>query len=480
MMKNCFNSEFVCNNDCKIILYMERGGLFMRLFFVIFSFYFVSVLSAQDNVIDRVEWVVGDKAILRSDIEEAMTFWIENDRKFDGDPYCVVGEDLAVQQLFIHQAGIDSVVVKEMDVMKEVDSAMERMLSRAGSKEKLEEYLEKSYTEIREMYYEYYETLMLTNAVRRNIIGDVKVSPSLVRKFYDNLPDDSIPFVPTQVEVQIITQKPEIELEEIDRIKSELRGYAERVNNGETSFSTLALLYSEDKASARVGGELEFMGRGELAPEFASVAFNLTDPNKVSKIVETEYGYHIIQLIEKRGDRVKVRHILRTPQVSAKNVDLMLARLDTIREDIDSGLFSFEAGAAEISHDKDTRNNNGIMFYSQDGISNSKFEFQDLPVEIAAVVEKMKVGEVSKPFVMVQQNGSTVCAIVRLKSKTEGHKANMKDDYDYLKQLYTAKVGEDKVNKWIKNKQKTTYVRVNEENRNCKFLYPDWNFYDDK
>lgn len=441
---------------------------------------FVTLLSAQENVIDRVEWVVGDKAILRSDIEGAIDFWVQENRKFEGDPYCVVGEDLAVQQLFIHQAGLDSINVGQMDVMKEVDRALEGMIARAGTKEKLEEYMGKTYSQIREMYFEYFENMMLTESVRKNIIGDIKVSPALVRKYYNTLPVDSIPYIPMQVEVQIITQKPEIEIEEIERVKSELRGYAERINNGETSFSTLALLYSEDKGSARSGGELPFGGRGEWAPEFAAVAFNLTDPNKVSQVVETEYGFHIIQLIEKRGDRVKVRHILRKPRVSDESITAMLARLDSIKEDISNGLFTFDEGASQISHDKDTRNNNGVMFFSEQGMSHSKFELQNLPVEVAAAVERMKVGEISKPFVMEQSNGTTVCAIVKLKSRVEGHKANMRDDYDYLKQLYSAKMGEEKVSKWIKEKQKKTYVRVNRDRRNCKFLYPDWNFYDEQ
>ena len=439
---------------------------------------FVTLSSAQENVIDQVEWVVGDKAILRSDIESAIDFWVQENRRFDGDPYCVVGEDLAVQQLFIHQAGLDSIDVSELDVMKEVDRIMESNISRAGSKEKLEEYLGQSYSQIREMYYEYVENQMLTESVRRKIIGDIKVSPALVRKFYNSLPEDSIPYIPAQFEVQIITQKPEIEIQEIERVKSELREYAERINNGETSFSTLALLYSEDKGSARLGGELPFSGRGEWAPEFSAVAFNLTDPNKVSKIVETEFGFHIIQLMEKRGDRVKVRHILRKPQVSENSIMTMLARLDSIKEDISDGRFTFEEGASEISHDKETRNNNGVMFYNEQGMSYSKFELQNLPVEVAAAVENMKVGDVSKPFIMEQRNG-TVCAIVKLKSRVDGHKANMRDDYDYLKQLYSAKMGEEKVAKWIKEKQKTTYVRINKENRNCKFLYPDWKFYDE-
>ncbi|MBR5150596.1 MAG: peptidylprolyl isomerase [Bacteroidaceae bacterium] len=459
---------------------MKCNKVFGRLFLVALCLCHVANVFAQDNVIDRVEWVVGDKAILRSDIESAIDFWVENDRRFDGDPYAIVGEDLAVQQLFIHQAGLDSIVVGEMDIMRRVDAQMEKSTLRAGSKEKLEEYLEMSSAQIREMYYDHFKNSMLTDAVREKIIGDIKVSPSLVRKYYNTLPDDSIPYMPALVEVQIITQTPEIEQEEIERIKSELREYTERINNNETSFSTLALLYSEDGA-ARFGGELNFMGRGELAPEFAAVAFNLTDPNKVSKIVETEFGFHIMQLIEKRGDKVKVRHIVRKPQVSQNSIRQMLARLDTIREDIDSGRFTFEMGATQISHDKDTRNNNGVMFNSEQGIvTNSKFELQDLPVEVASAVAGMKVGEISKPFVMVKENGSTVCAIVKLKNRIEGHKANMRDDYEYLKELYAVKMGEEKVARWIKEKQKTTFVRINKEYRNSKFVYPDWRFYDEE
>lgn len=171
---------------------------------------------------------------------------------------------------------------------------------------------------------------------------------------------------------------------------------------------------------------------------------------------------------------------MRKPRVSDESITAMLARLDSIKEDISNGLFTFDEGASQISHDKDTRNNNGVMFFSEQGMSHSKFELQNLPVEVAAAVERMKVGEISKPFVMEQSNGTTVCAIVKLKSRVEGHKANMRDDYDYLKQLYSAKMGEEKVSKWIKEKQKKTYVRVNSDRRNCKFLYPDWKFYDEQ
>lgn len=433
---------------------------------------------AQDNIIDRVEWVVGDKAILRSDIEEAIQYWLSNDRKFESDPYCVVGEDLAVQQLFLHQAVLDSIVVDETQIMRMVDRQMDVLLQRTGSMEKAEEYLKMSSSQIREMYREQLYNMNTMSRMKEKIVGEIKVTPALVRRFYESLPQDSIPYVPTHVEVQILTLEPELDRDEVERVKSDLRDYTDRINSGETSFSTLAILYSQDPGSARLGGELGFTGRSHLAPEFANVAFNLTDPSKVSKIVETEYGFHIIQLIEKRGDKVNVRHILRVPRLSNKNIKDNLVKLDSIATDIKNDLFSFEEAVLHLSDDKDTRNNHGIMFNKM--TSAPRFEMQELPVDVARAIDGLNAGEISSPFTLRLDNGKTVCAIAKLKSKVEGHKATPKDDYDTLKELYKSVKSEEKVQQWIENKQKTTYVRVNRESRDCKFLYPGWVFYDDK
>ena len=435
-------------------------------------------ISAQDNVIDRVEWVVGDKAILRSDIEESIRYWISQGRKFDADPYCVVGEDLAVQQLFLHQAAIDSVEVDETRIMRQVEAQMDYVTQEIGSKEKLEEYFDKNSAEIREMYREQLYNMEMMDAMKRKLVGDIKVSPSMVRRFYESLPKDSLPFIQERVEVQVITLEPELDIEEVERVKSELRDYTERITSGETSFSTMALLYSEDPGSARRGGELDFRGRGELQPEFATVAFSLTDPNKISKIVETEYGFHIIQLIEKRGDRVKVRHILRQPNQSSENIKKMLLRLDSISADIKDAKFTFEEGAGVISHDKDTRNNYGIMYNKEN--ASSHFSLEELPVDVARVVDGLEVGEISQPFAWVLDNGKTVCAIAKLKSRTQAHQATIKDDYVTLSSMYQAKLSDERIQEWIREKQKTTYVRINKDNRSCEFKYPHWQFYEEK
>lgn len=446
--------------------------------YVLVALFPLNYVTAQDNVIDRVEWVVGDKAILRSDIEETIRYWMSTGRKFEGDPYCVVGEDLAVQQLFLHQAAIDSIEVDETQIMRQVDAQMDYVIQEIGSKEKLEEYFDKNSAEIREMYREQLYNMEMMEMMKSKLVGDIKVSPSLVRRFYESLPKDSLPFIQEQVEVQIITLEPEITEEETERVKSELRDYTERILNGETSFSTMALMYSEDPLSARRGGELDFKGRGELAPEFAAVAFNLTDPNKVSKIVETEYGFHIIQLVEKRGDRVKVRHILRKPTYSNDNIKKMLLRLDSISTDIKDEKFTFDEAVAVISQDKDTRNNYGIMYNRN--TASSHFTFEELPVDVARVIDGLKVGELSQPFTWVRENGKTVCAIAKLKSRTDAHLATINDDYEALSMMYKTQLSNERIQEWIRTKQKSTYVRINSDNRSCEFKYPGWEFYEEK
>ena len=444
--------------------------------FALLALFSLGEAKAQDNVIDRVEWVVGDKAILRSDIEESIRYWLSTGRRFDGDPYCVVGEDLAVQQLFLHQAALDSIEVDETMIMRKVDAQMEYVIQQIGSKEKLEEYFDKNSSEIREMYREQLYNMEMMEMMKSKLIGDIKVSPSLVRRYYESLPKDSLPFIQEQVEVQIITLEPEVTEEEIERIKSELREYTDRIMSGETSFSTMALMYSEDPGSARRGGELDFAGRGEFDPAFATVAFNLTDPNKISKIVESEYGFHIIQLMEKRGDRVKVRHILRKPERSADSIKKMLLRLDSISTDIKEGKFTFEEAAGVLSDDKDTRNNYGIMYNRN--TASSQFFLEELPVDVARVIEKLEVGELSQPFAWVLDNGKTVCAVAKLRSRTEAHLATINDDYETLSMMYRSELGNKRLQDWIKEKQKNTYVRINRDSRNCEFMYPDWQFYE--
>lgn len=452
------------------------GLKFLRIYACLLFVLIASAVGAQNNVIDEVVWVVGDEAILKSDVEnERLNAQYEN-RRFDGDPYCVIPEELAVQKLFLHQAEIDSVEVSDQEVLQRVEQRTSWLIDQFGSKEKLEEYYNKSYTQIREMLRDNIREGMRVQQMQQKIIGDIKLTPAEVRNYFSKLPKDSIPFVPTQVEVQIIELMPKISEREIERVKAQLREYADRVNKGETSFSILARFYSQDPGTAARGGEGGFTGRGELVPEFANVVFNLTDPKKVSKVFETEFGYHIAQLIEKRGDRVNYRHILLRPEVDKKDIDAALARLDSIGDDIRKAKFSFDDAATWLSQDKDTRNNHGLLANPQN--STSRFEMQQLASlisqDVAKVVEKMQIGEISKAFTMINSKGKEVCAIVKLKNRIDGHKATITEDYQRLKSMVTAKRSEEKIQKWIVEKQKNTYVRINPTWRNCDFKYPGW------
>ena len=309
------------------------------------------------------------------------------------------------------------------------------------------------------------------------------MTPSDVRAYFKNLPQDSIPFVPTAVEVEIITRTPRILPEEISRVKDELRNFTERVNKGETTFATLARLYSEDPGSARQGGEMDYMGRGMLDPAFANVAFNLTDPKKISKIVETEFGFHIIQLVDKRGDKIKVRHILIKPKVTEGEVNRTLSQLDSVatklRKDsfyVNDEKLSFGDAATFISDDKDTRNNRGLMAFvdPMSGSLSSRFQMKNLPTEVARVIEGMKVGDVSKPFRMINKRGKTVCAIVRLRNRINGHRATITEDYQVMQNIVLAKERKDFIHNWVVNKIKKTYVWMKDRYKKGKYEYEGW------
>ena len=432
---------------------------------------------AQNSVIDEVVWVVGDEAIYKSEVEEARLEAQRRGIQWDGDPYCLIPEQLAVNKLFLNQAELDSIFATDDDVSQMVEYYLKEMINDAGSEEKLEEYYNgMTIDQIRSRLYETRRQEYVISKVRDKIMSRVKVTPAEVRRYLKDIPADEIPSIPTQVEVQIITLDPVIPQEEIDAVKAELREYIDRVQSGEVSFSTLARLYSEDPGSARNGGDCGFFGRGEMVPEFSAVAFNMTDPSKISKIVETEYGFHILQFVERLGDRVRVRHILRKPRIPMESVNNCLGRLDTIAQNIRNGNHTFEFCVAAYSQDKDTRNNNGLMSYrpspSEPGIS--KFEMQQLPQDVAKVIDKMHVGEISDPFVMQMSNGKTTCAVVKLKSKINGHRANMADDYEILYEMVSGIRKQEALEKWIREKQRTTYVRISEGWNDCDFKYPGW------
>ena len=490
------NDKWEMRNGCVMgkVFYDNGRWLVMILSFVICHLSFSRVAAQTDslqNIVDEVVWVVGDEAILKSDIEVTRIQSSMEGIRWSGDPDCAIPEQIAVQKLFLHQAVIDSVDkdVTENDIAAEIESRIEYMVDQVGSREKLEEYRKQSLSQIRQSMHDELRDQLLIQRMKQKLVQDIAVTPAEVRRYFKDLPEDSIPFVPTVVEVQMITQMPVIAPEEINRVKEELREYTDRVNKGETSFSTLARLYSEDPGSRRNGGEMDYVGRGVLDPAFAAVAFNLTDPTKVSKIVESEFGFHIIQLVDKRGDKVKVRHILRKPVVDEKAIEKSLAFLDSVVADVHAGVpperlkplftdkpYTFEDAVSFFSDDKDTRSNYGLMAnVSENGqLKSSRFEMQELPPEVARVVDTLEVGQVSAPFTMINKRGKTVCAVVKLKNRIPGHKANITEDFQVMKESVLGQRRTQYLHDWVVKKIKSTYVRLNEQYHDCKFEYEGW------
>lgn len=427
------------------------------------------LMTAQNNIAEEVAWIVDDEAIYKSDIEEQYQQLQYERTPIDGNPYCVIPEQIAIDKLFLHQAKIDTIEVPNSTVQQSVDARINYFIANLGSKEKVEEYFRKPIPEIREQLMNTVRDQYTIQQVQSSLTKNVKATPSDVRKFYNSIPKDSLPLIQKQVEVEIITINPIIPQQEIDEVKSRLRDYAQRVNNGESDFSTLALLYSED-GSAMSGGEIGFKSRNDLVPEYANVAFNLNDPKKVSKIVETEFGYHIIQLIEKRGDRINTRHILLKPKVNQKDLDSAVVKLDSLRKDILANKYTFEQAALYVSQDKDSRNNKGLMMNPQ--THTTLFEMADLPDEIGKVVDKLQVGEISEPFIAINKsNNRQQVAMVKLVRRIEAHKADLAEDFQVLKDMYENKRKAEIIDEWVKEKQKKTYVHISEGWRNCEFKY---------
>lgn len=433
----------------------------------------LAALSVQAQVIDEVIWVVGDEAILRSEVEEERLRAQYEGTPIPGDPYCYIPEQLAIQKLFLHQAVLDSIEANESSVNHQVEMRLNYYINQIGSKEKMEEYFRKSSSEIREEMLTTVRNQMIIQQMQQKLTADIKPTPADIRRYYNTLPADSIPMMPAQVEVQILSFEPPVPTEETERIKQRLREFTERVQNGSADFSMLARLYSEDTESAKRGGELGFVGRGQLVTEFADVAFNLNDPKRVSRIVQTEYGYHIIQLIEKKGERINCRHILLRPRISANDKIRAIERLDSIRGLIVADSIQFEQAVIQYSEDKNTVMNAGLMINPNTG--SSRFEYQELAPEIAKQIYNLKEGELSQPFVMMDaQKNREVCAIVRVNKKTDVHRANLKDDFQAIKAMLEQKMSADFIHDWILKKQQTTFVQIDPEWQGCEFEYPNW------
>ena len=431
----------------------------------------VSATYAQQQVIDKIVAVVGKNIIMQSDIEEQyMQYRLQGGIKGSASSIrCEILEDLLFRKLMLNQAELDSIEVTDAQIESEMDYRIRYYLAQLGSQEKVEKYFNKTMSEIKDELRTIIRDQKMIEEVQRKIVDGVSATPSDVREFFASIPNDSIPMVSAQYEIAELVKKPPITLDEKLEVKDRLYGLRSRILKGER-FSTMALLYSEDPGSAKKGGELGFKGRGELVPEFEAAAFALKD-GEISEVVETEYGYHIIQMIERRGDYVNVRHILLTVKVSAEALQQAYNELDSIANLIRNDSITFDEAVREFS-DEDDKVNGGYLVNSNTG--STLFSAEDLDQQVSVVVNRLQVGEVSNPVPMKTKNGKDAYRLLIIKKKTTPHKANLKDDYALIQQWTMQKLRQDAINKWIDAKSSKAYVKIGDDYCGCDFQF-DWN-----
>ncbi len=427
-------------------------------------------ISQEEQVIDQVVAVIGKSIVLESDIQNQYL-----NAKMQGkvrgaasEVRCQILEDIMYQKLMVTQAEVDSLVVNDLQVEGELDRRLGSFIQQFGSQEKLEQYYGKTLSEIKSELREVVGEQMLAQQVQSGIVSTVTITPSEIKTFYRTIPQDSLPLIKTEYKIAEIVKMPPVNIEEKLRVKEQLLDLRKRILQGE-NFSTMAVLYSEDPGSASKGGELGFYGRGQLYHEFEAIAYKLNE-GEVSNIVETEAGYHIIQMIERKGDYVNVRHILLIPKVSP--ADLLKARnlLDSIALLIRADSMTFER-AVELYSDGEDKNSGGLLINQYTG--STSFEAEQLDPQVSFVVEKMQSGDISNPVPMKTEEQKDAYRILKLLNKTQPHRANLKIDYPRIQEWALQDKQRKAIDKWINKKAKQTYVRIVAQYKTCGFKH-DW------
>jgi peptidyl-prolyl cis-trans isomerase SurA len=427
----------------------------------------VPAFSQEKVIIDEVVAVIGNSAILKSDVINQQRQLEAQGTNLGPNPVCAMLDDILFQKLLFNQAKIDSIEVSEDHVEQVLERRLRFFISQIGSRERLEAYYGKTIDELKEEFRPLVREQELSQQMESTITQNVNVTPAEVRRFFNSLPPDSIPMVESELVLAKITKSPAVRQEEKDLVRARLLEFRERILKGE-SFSTLAILYSEDPGSARRGGELGFVGRGELYPEFEANAFSLR-PGELSDVVETEAGYHILQMIERRGEQVNVRHILLRPKVSPEDLQQARHKLDSVKTLISSGEMTFAEAAREFS-DHPGRINDGVMVNPYTGTSRFRSdELGQIDPNLVFIVDRLEVGEVSEPHTMVTEEGHEAFRLVTVLSRIDPHRANLQEDYDLVQQLALQQKEIGVIRQWIDRRLGSTYVRINEEYRDCMF-----------
>jgi len=427
--------------------------------------------DAQDKVVDQIVAVVGKNIILKSDVENMFQQQQAQGITTEGDMKCEILENLLVEKLLLAEAELDTTItVSDSQLNQQLEQRVQYFVSHLGSEKEVEAYFKKSIVDLKAELQDVIKNQEMTQQMQNKIIEKVTVTPAEVRYHFKNLPEAEIPQIDEQIEYAQITVMPPISLSEEDRIKTTLRELKRRIESGESSFAPLAVIYSED-GSARNGGELEYMGRGQLDPAYAAAAFNLKG-DKISNVVKSDFGYHIIQVIDRKGEQIKTRHIIMMPKVSPEELKKAYGQIDSIADFIRKGTFKFEDAALRYSYDKNSRNNGGLVINPE--TSESKWKLSELDPDVSKVITKMNINEISKPFKTLDDKQRPVYKIVKLLKKTNAHKATMRDDYVSLSNIYLSSKKEKTLDNWIREKQSGTYVHIDDTYLNCNFKYKGW------
>jgi peptidyl-prolyl cis-trans isomerase SurA len=444
----------------------------MRNYFLIILSVFLGVqgISAQRKIIDEVVAVVGDKRILYSDIEQNYLQQKAQGDKIDESSKCFILENMLVQKLLLNQSEIDSLEVTDSQVDQELESRMKYFINAIGSQEKLEEYFKKTTLEIKEDFRDDIRDGLLTSKMRQKITEGLSVTPSEVRAFFKTIPQDSLPYINSEVEYNQILMYPRSNEKSIIDVREKLLSIRERITNGE-SFATLAVVYSEDPQSAVKGGDIGWMTKTELEPEYAKVAFTLKK-GQISKIVETAFGFHIIQCLDRTEDRVHTRHILLRPTIAPEEKKHIIARLDSVIRLVRLDSVKFDIAAIRWSDDADTKINGGQAVNPYKG--GTFWGMDEFRPNELSVINSLKVGEISEPYESMDAKGKTCYKVIWLKKRTNPHVGNLKDDYNLFKARAAQFKQNEIVNEWVDEKIKTTYIRISDKYRSCPFTAHGW------
>ncbi len=424
--------------------------------------------SQQNAVIDHIVGVVGSNAILKSELMDQQIQVEAQGVDLGDDPLCTLLDDLMFQKLLYNQAMIDSIEVSDSEIEMEIERRLRFFIEQIGSRDRLEEYYGQSVDELREEFWDPIKEQIISQRMESQITRNVSVTPSEVRAYFESLSEDEIPMVESELSLAKIIIEPAVQAEEVEAVKERLEGYRQRILDGE-NFRTLAILYSDDPGTARQGGELGFVRRGELHPEFEAVAFSL-EPGDVSGVVETRSGYHIIQPIERRGEEVNVRHLLLRPQVSPEVEQQTKNKLDSIRTAIMSGDIAFRDAARQHS-DHRSATSGGVMVNPYTGTT--RFKTDELDPNLFFVVDRLEVGEISRPMQTMTEDGEQAFQIVTVRERVDPHPANLQQDYDFIKNLALKEKRDKRLDEWVNNRLRSTYITIHENYEDCRFDY-DW------